>query len=813
MKKFTLKLKWLQFLLIWFKIFSMKLPISLIRSYVHLDEPLSEICETLILLGIEVDQIENEIPRFSKVISAEVQTTQPHPDSDHLTVAQVFDGAKILSIVCGAKNCRPGLKVALAPVGAILYDEQKHERPIVETTIRGVSSKGMLCSASELGIPADGDGILELPSDTPNGQDLTQLLWDPVLELSLTPNLGHCLSSLGIARELSAAFHRPLHHHKITLTENSASRLEDKLEVSIQNPEQCPLYLCRLIENVKIAPSPYWLRQALLACGMHPINNVVDITNYILLKTGQPLHAFDYEKIEGSIISVQASDTVQSFIGLDGIERDIPIGTLMICDSQKPLAIAGIMGGASSSVSEQTKTLVIEAAYFDSLSIRKTSRKLKLSTESSQRFEKGIDWQAVEEALNEACRLIAQLGHGQIAKGLIEIKKHKFAARESQLRADRVNQILGTRLSLSEMEECLHRIGCKTHAKDEKTLRVTIPTYRNDLVEEIDLIEEVARIYGYNNIDKKTPVCTTSHIPNDPNYMFEREVRRRLAAQDLQEIITCNLISPKLAALLPSGDLLKVLHSKSEDYSILRSSLLPSLLEVVKTNLDQKNPALSAFETGRIHIKQNDTPVEIPMLGIVLYGKGRPPHWDRKPSDVDFYDLKGVLETLFDAISISGISFQPSSHSCFHPNRQADLHTDGLLIGSLGEVHPLLLAKMDIKQRVYYAELNLAYLIKNQKAHLRCQPLPLYPSTERDWTLPLPQGLQYETLFEIIRSFQSPLFEKAELIDLYLMQQETQTQHNATIRFTYRDPLKTISFEEADALHEKLMAHVLKSLT
>ena len=787
----------------------MKIPLSLIRSYIHLDEPLPVICETLTLLGIEVDAIENETPCFARVIAAEVRKAHPHASSDHLTIATVYDGAKEYTVICGAKNCRAGIKVAFAKAGACLYDENRKEKRIEEVDIRGVHSEGMLCSAAELGLAGDAEGIVELPHDVPNGQDLTQLLWDPVLELSLTPNLGHCMSALGIARELSAALRKPLRFPKMTVPENLASNIEDQFEVSIQNPELCPRYLCRLIENVNVGPSPFWLQQVLWASGFRPINNIVDISNYILIKTGQPLHAFDSGKIEGRILSVQTLDTAQSFTGLDGAARDLSAGALLICDTQKPLAIAGILGGANSAVTESTRSIVLEAALFDTLSIRKTARLLGLRTESSQRFEKGIDWHYIPEALNEACHLIAQVTGGKAASGTIDVKKHKFVLREIPLRAARVNQILGTQLSLGEIEEILQRLGCKTRAL-ENTIHVVIPSYRNDLTQEIDLIEEVARIYGYNNIEKKTPICTTSHMPDDPFYSFECEVRRRMIAQELQEIITCNLISPKLSELLPQVPMLKVLHSKSEDFSILRASLLPSHLDVVRMNLDQKNAALSAFEMGRIHLKQGDGIVEIPMLGIVFYGKTRPHHWDRKPTDLDFYDLKGSIETLSAALK-AAVTFQSSSHQSFHPGRQADMHSNGLVIGSLGEVHPQLLARLDIKQRVFFAEINLAHLLRLYRAHVRCQPLPSFPSTERDWTLPLPLDLPCTTLFEQIQSFHSPLFEKAELIDLYVKPDDP-LQRNATIRFTYRDPLKTISFEEAEAVHAKLMDHVSQKL-
>lgn len=786
----------------------MKIPLSLLKSYITLDEPLSVVAETLTLLGIEVDAIENESPRFSKVVAAEIRATQSHPSSDHLTLAKVFDGIREWPVVCGAKNCRPGIKVAFARIGAILTDEHQHERIIAETTIRGEISQGMLCSAQELGIPGEENGILELPTDIPNGQDLATVLHDPVFEISLTPNLGHCMSALGIARELSAALKRPLHHSKRSVIENPAATIEDQLEVSVQDTVRCPRYLCRLIEDIKIGPSPFWLKQTLLSCGLRPINNVVDVTNYILIKTGQPLHAFDYHKIDGKSISIQTSEASQTFTSLDDISREVPAETLLICDANKAVAIAGVIGGANSAISEQTRAIVLEAAYFDGLSIRKTARQLKLSTESSQRFEKGLDWQEIPEALDEAAQLIKELCEGRIAKGFVDIKSHKFVSKELSLRVERVNRILGTQLSMNEVEDCLKRIGCKIQFKDDKALRVVVPSYRNDLSLEIDLVKEVARIYGYNNIECKTPLCTNSLIPNDPIFIFEREIRKRMTAQGLQEIVTCNLIGPKLASLLPTRDFFTVLHSKTEDYSILRPSLLPSLLEIVQLNLAQKNESLNAFEIGRIHLKQNAAPLEIPMLGIIMFGKTRPHHWDRKPSDIDYFDLKGILETLFESLSVQNISFQSSSHPSFHPSRQSDVHVDGLSIGSLGEVHPALLEKLDIKQKVYFAELNLMHLLKLPKAQLTCHPLSQYPETERDWTIPLPEQTQCTALFEAIHSFRSPLFEKAELIDLYI----SESKRNATIRFTYRDSLKTISFEEAEAVHEKLMSHVLQQI-
>jgi phenylalanyl-tRNA synthetase beta chain len=791
----------------------MKLPLSLIRCYIKVDAPLAKVCEALTLLGIEVDRIENEKPRFSHIVCGEILSTRPHPNSNHLTIAQVFDGREVLNIVCGAPNCRPNIKSALARAGAILHDEHGHEMTIAETVIRKVPSQGMLCSASELGIPGDDVGILEIPFDTPNGQDLTELLWDPVLELSLTPNLGHCQGALGIARELSAAFRNQVVLPEIVLSENQASNIQNTLTVTVDDPQACPRYTCRMIEHIKVGPSPFWLQQVLFACGMRPICNVVDISNYILLKTGQPLHAFDYERIDKKSLHIRTVQEAGKFTGLDGVERELPAGALLVCDPLKPLALAGILGGENSAIGNQTQTIVVESAFFDPIAVRKTAKKMKISTESSQRFEKGIDWQATGQALDEACSLIVRLCGGQVVQGTIDIASPHLKIRRIMLRTKQVNRILGTQLSINEVEQCLRRIGCIVHMQCAENLTATIPTYRTDLIEEIDLIEEVARVYGYNHIDRKPSSHVTSSIPHDPAYLFEKEVRHRMIAQGLQEVVTCSLISPRLTEWLPrTQDLLKVRHSKSEDYSVLRPSLFASFLEMVKINLDQKNGSLGAFETSRVHFNRNGCPVEIPMLGIVLTGKSMPHHWDQKPHEFDFYDLKGLIEALMEGLRISRSVFHRSSHASFHPGRQANLLANDLCIGSLGEIHPLLLDRIDIKQTVYFAELNLASLAELRTTGIHCQPLPLYPSTERDWTIPLSPAIEYTRIFGIISSFQSPLLEKTELVDLYRYEKELLPQRNITIRFTYRDPSKTISFEEAEAVHEKLMLHVLSLL-
>ncbi len=620
------------------------------------------------------------------------------------------------------------------------------------------------------------------------GQELT------VFELSLTPNLGHCMSALGVARELSAALQIPLHRPPVSLPATSLD-----IKVTVRDERLCPRYMCRLIENVKVGPSPSWLRHQLEACGQKSINNVVDIANFIMLKTGQPLHAFDYDLLEGNSLDIGPSSKDQKFMGLDGVERDVPAGTLLISDGKKPVAIAGIMGGANSAVSEKTRNVLLEAAYFDPISIRNSSRKIALRSESSQRFEKGVDPVGVEAALNEACQMM-----GGSVKGFVDIKKGPFHAKKLTLRYPRVNQILGTQLSAGEIDQIFVRLGFKVNNGV-----VEVPLYRADISEEIDLIEDVARIYGYNHIAKQTPKVTLSQIPNDPMFLFENEMRSKLSGFGLCEFLTCDLISPKLGeichAITPkSMGFLKMAYSKSEEYSVLRTSLLPGLLQVVKGNLDQKNLSIGAFEIGRIHFLQNGKPVEVPMGAILLTGKAALPNWSHKSSDVDFFDLKGIVENLVNG------TFKPSHHITFHPGRQADIHVGDLIVGSLGEVHPSLLAQFNIDQKVYYAELHLPYLMHLKKTHLRMHPLPQFPSSERDWTVPLHPKVPIDQVFHLIHSIQSPLLEKVELIDLY--HPEGALQKNATFRFTYRDLLKTISFEEVESEHARIVNFVAKNL-
>lgn len=793
----------------------MKLPLSLLETFLKTDLSPEEIAERLTLLGIEVDHVDAATPPFSGVVVTKVETTTRHPHADKLQIAQVFDGTKTHTVVCSAPNCRAGLRTAFAKIGARLKAADGSMLAIERTKIRDVESEGMLCSSSELQMSSDSQEILEFPEDLPLGQEVGPLLWDPVFEISLTPNLGHCMSALGIARELGAALQKQVHLPRPSLSENSHTHLPQKMQVTISHPKLCPRYLCRLIEGVHIADSPFWLKKILEAAGQRSINNVVDCLNLILLQYGQPMHAFDYDKLEGQQLHVKSATESFSFLGLDEQERKVAPGTILICDAKKPVALAGILGGANSAVSTNTRTLLLEAACFDPIAIRIGAQKAGLRTESSQRFEKGIDRFAIESILDLACELILKVAGGQVAKGKIDLHTDQSEKKEIVCRLFRVNQLLGTKLSLTEIEHIFHRLQFKTkQLLEQEALSVSVPSYRNDVQQEVDLIEEVARIYGYNHIEKPAPRLTLSSVPHDPNFLFERLIRQRLIGLGLQEFLASDLISPKLAFSLnepafPPSSFLQTMHSKSEEHSVLRTSLLPGLLQITQKNLDFKNTSFAAFELGRIHFLQNKDVIEIPMAALLLTGKASLPHWKQKPLEVDFFDLKGLLENLLASFKVPEVSFVPSHHASFHPGRQADLCIQDVVIGSFGEIHPQLLETFSIKQRVLFAQINLQELRKHTHTHPRMVPLPQFPASERDWTISLPKLFPIETVLSTIKGAKSSLLEKIELIDLYHPPESD--QKNATFRFTYRNLAKTLSFEEVETEHARILEFCRKT--
>ena len=480
----------------------MKVPLSLLNNYLDLKHlSLEEIAKTLTLGGIEVESIDRIGPSFTGVVVAQVIDSKPHPHADHLSIATVFDGTETLQIVCGAPNCRAGIKTALAKIGAVLMDEQDKPFKIKKSKFREIESNGMLCSALELKIGTSDEGILEFPEEMAVGIDLRELHTHTVFDVSLTPNLGHAFSIYGIARELSALLNLPLKSTPIVLKEEGEP-IEKGVRVQVIDQRRAPRYACRIVTDVQVGPSPESLKRQVEACGMQSINNVVDCGNLVMLLLGQPLHLFDLDTIADHSIIVTAETEFKELETLDGTLRALPPSALLICDSEKPLAIAGIMGGKNSGVTEKTQRILIEAAHFTPVGIRQTSKLLGLKSEAAQHFEKGTDPNALFAALDLAASLLQQYAGAKVAKGVIDRASHPFTPKKIACRPERVNQILGTHLSESEMTGLLSRLEMEILEESGNQFLVAVPTYRNDIKEEIDLIEEIARLYGYNLLPK-----------------------------------------------------------------------------------------------------------------------------------------------------------------------------------------------------------------------------------------------------------------------------------------------------------------------
>lgn len=788
----------------------MKLSLNWLREYIQLDLSPDEIAKILTNAGLEVEGIFSTSKGFDGVVVGEVLKVDKHPDADQLCVAQVSDGQEVYQVVCGAPNCRPGMKTAFARLGANLTDHEGKKFKIKKSKLRGVESFGMLCAADEIGLSQEEQpGIIEFDDEMKTGTDLAALYSDTVLEIGLTPNLGHCNSVVGIARELSALIQTPVVLPAITFQEDQSLHTPGLIRIEVQDVERCPRYACRIIKDVKVGSSPDWLKKYLEASGIRPINNVVDITNFVFLEIGQPLHAFDYDTISGQKIIVRAGKDGENFITLDDKERSLTPEDLLICDAEKGIAIAGVMGGKNSEVSQATKNILLEAAYFSPKSIRKTSKRLGLQTDSSKRFERGADPNAVLWALDRAAMLIQKLTGGKIAQTPLDIKKQAFPDAKIECRLSRINALLGTHLGVSEVESIFKRLGFVYQWDGQDKFLVTVPTYRVDVRQEIDLVEEAARIYGYENIPLSQPSYKDSSIPQAPLFLFERALRGRLIAEGLQEFLTCDLIGPSILDTIgkETGGLepVKVMNPISVEQSVLRTSLLPGLLQLVKYNAAHQNHDFCGFEIGRIHFKEGEQFKEQTVLGIVLTGHAQNHAWYSKEREFDFFDLKGIIENILKELRISNVSFKANNLKTFHTGRQAAIYADSLEIGSMGEIHPSIIRRLDVPQRIYFAELNLHDLMQKSQGDYRMQEISIYPGSARDWTVTIEEQRPVQQIFDIIRAIPSKLLKQASLLDIYRSEKLGANMKNVTLRFIYRDDQKTISQEAVDGEHARIL--------
>ncbi len=794
----------------------MKLPLSWLKELIPFELPLEELSDRLTLAGLEVEEISKRELPFTNVVVGKVLECEKHPEAEKLNVTKVTDGSDEFQVVCGAPNCRKGLTVAFARPGARLTDPEGKVTKIKKTKLRGIESLGMICSEQELGLSDEHDGILEMEESLEAGTPLEELYGDTILDIALTPNLNYCANVIGVARELSALIQKEWKAPEFSINEGNTP-IENKTSVTVEAKEQAPRYACRLIENVVVAPSPQWLIQRLEGCGVRSVNNVVDATNLVLMETGHPLHGFDFDQLAGGKIVVRMAEEGEKFQTLDEATHTLSSQNLLICDAEKPVALAGVMGGLNSEVSDETTNVLLESAYFNPSIVRLGSKQHNLSTEASKRFERGADVNCVLKALDRAAALIQELAGGEIAKGIIDEKEGDFPRKRINCRLARTNAMLGTQLSKGEIEEIFHSLEFETKWDGEDSWQVTVPTFRSDIGREIDLIEEVARVYGYNNIPREKAHYTPSNLPHAPIYLFEKETRRRLINEGLQEFLTCDLIGPSLIDLLneesfPREQIISVQNPTSIEQSILRPSLLPGMLQLIKHNVDKRTLDICGFEVGNVHFRNGEGFKEQAMVTVIMTGNAQPMSWSQEEKEVDFYDLKGIVDNLIKGLNVRPAEYLPSSVLTLHPGRQAAIAIDELTIGEMGEVHPATLRKIGINQRVYFAELNLHELITLRKQSTRMEALPQFPGSERDWTLTVAEELPVGEVLKKILSAPSKLLKQARLISVYRSEKLGTDRKNITFNMVYRHDKKTLAQAAVDNEHLRITERVMNDI-
>lgn len=747
---------------------------------------------------------------WSQVFVGEIKEITNHPLKNELLVCKVYNGKEILTIVTGAKNIFDGAKVPLAPIGSKIKGQEITLRYFDE-----IPSQGMLCSEWELEISNDAEGIMLLPQEYEIGKKLSEYLGDGdyLIEVEIPSNRGDCLSYLGIARELSSYFNIPLKVPSIEIKEDG-DFIERYAKGEIQDFDLCPRFTLRLIKDVRIEKSPLWLRWKLERVGLKSINNVVDITNYLMLETGQPLHAYDFDLIKGSKLIARRARSGEKIILINNEEKELDENILVIADIEKPVGIGGVMGGKETEVSENTKNILLEAANFNPINIRRTTRKLGLRTEASLRFERGVDIFQSINILDRGGQLIKDVAGGKLINGRIDIYKELPKENKVFLRPSRVNKILGIELKEEEIVNQLTKIGFQVTSHNP-VLEVKIPSFRQDIKEEIDLIEEVARFYGYDNIPTLPMQKGIVVSPPLEEELIERKIRNILTSLGLTEVINYSFIS--LRDFSQSGILeiesfknyISLSNPLSEENSILRTSLLPNLLKVAQTNSNKQKRDVFIFEIGKVFLKEENEYKEEKHLAILLSGEWYSSSWNISPnlSKVDFYDLKGIFENLFEEVWGIGLNLKESEFSFLHPTRQGFIFLDNKILGFLGEVNPWITQNYNLRERVYYGEINLE-LLPYMKGRQKFKPLPLYPGVRRDLALLVPEEIPAKKVEELIKESSGELLYSIKLFDVYQGEKLEKGYKSLAFSLFFLSLDHTLTDSEVDSLIEKILLNL-----
>lgn len=800
----------------------MKVSAQWLSDYVSLqDVNIEELAEQITRSGIEIDSVENLNKGVTGVVVGYVKTKEKHPDADKLNVVSIDAGTgEDLQIVCGAKNIDAGQKVPVALIGAKLPGIE-----IKKAKLRGVTSHGMICSAKELGLndkllpKEQQEGILVLPEDTRVGTPIEQVLGlnDQVMDFDLTPNRSDCLSMLGAAYEVGALLGREVKLPEAGLVEK-ADPASDAVSVSVKNPELCSHYALRVISGVKIGPSPRWMQNRLIAAGIRPISNVVDITNYVMLEYGQPLHAFDLDQVEGRQIEVRVSEAGETVETLDGQTRKLEAGALLICDAKKPIGLAGVMGGANSEVTDQTVNIALESAKFDGGTVRKLSRQLGLRSEASQRFEKEVDPAAVIPALDRAAALMAAYAGGTVHQGVVESGEGKVEPLILEISLTKLNEFLGTDISALEVKTIFNRLHFECGDLPDNRLEVKVPTRRGDITREVDLYEEIARLYGYDKIPTTAIEGITTQGGYTRSQLLRREIRTLLTFGGLQEVLSYSFANREAENLFPTlredRHSVKLAMPMSEDRSVLRTSLIPQLMDIAIFNRNRKQSNLALFELGSVFQSEEAEltvqPKEQLVLGFLLAGDRQEKAWNQTAEQVDFYDLKGAVESVIAYLGLTGqVSYTADAPAGFHPGRSASifLETAGASkrIGVLGQLHPDLQREKELDD-TYAAELLLEPLFSAEASPIEYQELLRFPSVERDIAVVVDADVTAASLIKAISESAGELLEGVQVFDVFTGSKLGENKKSVALSLVYRHKERTLTDEEITEVHGKAVA-------
>jgi phenylalanyl-tRNA synthetase beta chain len=798
----------------------MKTTFNWLKQYVDFAGTPQELAQRLTLLGLEVEAVQKLGGEFDGIVVAEVITRDKHPNADKLSLCRVNDGHGERQIVCGAQNFKAGDKVPLILPGHSL-PAKPGEQPVAIKAgkIRGCESQGMLCSPEELGLPDKIEGLLILRPDSAVGQPFAEYLGrqgsDVVYDLEITPNRPDWNSVIGIAREISALTGQPLRLPEINIASVrvTAEPGENAVSVRIDEPELCPRYTGRVIRGVKVGPSPAWLRSALEKVGLRSINNVVDVTNFVMLETGHPLHAFDLHLLGGAKIIIRRAAEGEKFVTLDGKERLLTDRMLLIADETKGVALAGIMGGQNSEINSSTADVLLESACFKPQNIRATSRKLDLRTDSSYRFERGADVGICDWASRRAAQLILDTAGGTLLEPGIDAYPAPAAPKELNLRPEKTNELLGIEIPVQTQADFLTRLGLQTVAPGGTAFRV--PTFRVDIKREVDLIEEIGRLYGVDKISSTPPRGAVGANAFDAVHDQIAEGRRLLAGLGLLEAQGQTLISDASAKLRDAAlSPVAIKNPLSSDMNVLRPSLLPGLLDSLRHNVSRKNDDVALFEIGRVFVPAEGKFKEERRLGLALTGRRLPAFWSGADQEAkfDIYDLKGILDEFFEHFGLRGVSCASRDQASPFFLESAAVQLGKLALGEIGQLAPGVQKFYDLRDAVFLAELNFDLLLARRNPAKSFKPLPAYPSIRRDIAMLLPEATLHEAVLNVVRQTKPQNLEKAELFDIFRGKNVPEGQKSMAYAFTYRNSDRTLTDAEVNAAHGMLVEQLRQTL-